>query len=135
MQPSLVAAFNKTSYSHVWSVMLIRAHPLGGAVLNIIQISAIDFGLELIHKVHLLKVPAFFLELLQARHHRHIHAAVLGAPLLERRRAHTQLSVRIGHRKARFETLDSIHERLSVNFDFLIQYLFSRKNLTSAHWF
>ena len=55
-----------------------------------------DLGPELFLKVHLLQEPVLVIELLHARHHRHVHAAVLGTPLVERRRAHTQLSANIG---------------------------------------
>ena len=39
-----------------------------------------------------------------------VYAAVLGAPLVERCRAYTQLSANIGHRKARFNPFDRIND-------------------------
>src|SRR5690606_27790881 len=46
-----------------------------------------DLGLELLLDVHLAQAGVLGLQLLHARHHRHIHAAVLRAPLVEGRRA------------------------------------------------
>ncbi len=42
-----------------------------------------DFSFELLLKIRLLKPPVFFFKLLHARHHRDIHAAILGPPLVE----------------------------------------------------
>ena len=69
-----------------------------------------DLGLELLLKVHFLQAPVLVFELFHARHHRHVHAAVLGAPLVKRRCAHTQLSANVGRRKTRFNPFDRIHD-------------------------
>ena len=45
-----------------------------------------------------------------------LYTAVLGAPLIERRCAHTQLSANVGYRKARFDLFDRIHD-LSIGED------------------
>ena len=39
-----------------------------------------------------------------------MHAAVFGSPLVKRRGADAQLPTNVGHRKARFDPFDRIHD-------------------------
>jgi len=68
-----------------------------------------DLFLELLLKVYLLQAPVRVFELFHARHHRHVHAAVLGAPLVKRLCADAQIPTNVGHRKARSNPFDRIH--------------------------
>src|SRR5690606_12767679 len=65
-----------------------------------------DIGLEALLGVHLLQTPVFVLQLLQARHHRCIHAAVLGPPLIERGAAHAVLAAQLRHGRASLGLLE-----------------------------
>ncbi len=69
-----------------------------------------DLGLELLLKVHFLQAPVLVFEFFHARHHRHVHAAVLGARLVKRRCTDAQIPTNVGHRKARFNPFDRIHD-------------------------
>lgn len=50
-----------------------------------------DFGFKAFFGVHLFQALVLLFKLLHAGHQRGIHAAELGAPLVERRRAHAML--------------------------------------------
>src|SRR5271170_8248521 len=69
-----------------------------------------NLGLELLVEVHLLEAPVLVLKLLHPRHHRHVHAAELGAPLVERCRADSKLPTQFGHRFAGFRALERRHD-------------------------
>ena len=65
-----------------------------------------DLSLEFFLKVHLLQTTVLFFKLFHARHHGHIHAAVLGPPFVKRRRADTQLAANIWDTYASFNPFD-----------------------------
>lgn len=57
-----------------------------------------DFGFEALFGVHFFKPSVFFLQLTQAGHQRGIHAAELGAPLIERGRTDAMLTAQLWRR-------------------------------------
>ena len=65
-----------------------------------------DLGLVRLLKVLVHQAPFLVFEFFDARHHRHVHAAVLGPPLLKRRRADTQLAANIWDTYASFNPFD-----------------------------
>ena len=65
-----------------------------------------DLGLELFLKVHLLQAAVLFFELFHARHHGHIHTAVLGPLFVKRRRADAQLTTHIWNADASLNAFD-----------------------------
>ena len=65
-----------------------------------------DLSLELFLKVHLLQTTVLFFELFHARHHGHIHTAVLGSPFVKRRRADAQLTAYIWDTDASLNPFD-----------------------------
>ena len=75
-----------------------------------------DLGLELFLKVHLLQSAIFFFQLFHARHHGHIHAAVLSPPFLKRRRADAQLTTHIWNADASLNAFDRIHDLAIAEF-------------------
>ena len=66
-----------------------------------------DLGLHALFGVHLLQAPVLVLQLLQAGHQRSIHAAVLGAPLVERGTADAMLAAQIGRWSAHLRLLEN----------------------------
>lgn len=66
--------------------------------------------LELFLDVHLAQPSVFLLQLLHARHQGGVHAAELGTPLVERRRADAQLAAELGDRQAGFRPLERIDD-------------------------
>lgn len=56
-----------------------------------------DLGLASF-KLPFLLAQFLVFKLFHARNHQHVHAAVIGAPLVKRRGVDTQLSVNVGHR-------------------------------------
>ena len=75
-----------------------------------------NFSLELFLKVHLLQAAVLFFKLFHARHHGHIHAALLGPPFVKRRRADTQLTAYIWNPDARLNAFDRIHDLAIAEF-------------------
>jgi hypothetical protein len=69
-----------------------------------------DLGLELLLDVHPSQSPVLFLQLLHPGHHRGVHASELGSPLVQRRRANTQLPAQIRHRDPRLRALERVHD-------------------------
>src|SRR5690606_17085332 len=69
-----------------------------------------DLGLELLLNIHLAQPGVLGLQFLHARHQRHIHAAVLRAPLVERRRADPQFAAQPGHGQTGLDTLDGLDD-------------------------
>src|SRR5690554_539146 len=67
-----------------------------------------NIGLEPLLGVHLLQAPVLLLQLFEARHHRGVHAAGLGTPLVERGTAHAVLAAELRHRRA---ALGLLHNR------------------------
>src|SRR5436309_2662022 len=59
-----------------------------------------NLGLETLLRVHLLQAPILVFELLHAGHQRRIHAAELGAPLVEGCRTHAMFAAQLGDRGA-----------------------------------
>src|SRR5438094_2998770 len=59
-----------------------------------------NLGLETLLRVHLLQAPVLVFELLHASHQRRIHAAELGAPLVESCRAHAMFAAQFRDRGA-----------------------------------
>ena len=49
-------------------------------------------------------------QFIHARHHGHIHAAVLGPPFVKRRRADAQLTTHIGNADARLNAFNRVHD-------------------------
>jgi len=68
-----------------------------------------DLGLELLLQVHLLETPVLFFKLLESGHHRNVHAAVFGSPLVKRGRADPQFTAHIRYSKARINSFQRIH--------------------------
>ena len=60
--------------------------------------------------VHLAQPGVLGLQLLHARHQRYVHAAVLGAPLVERGRADDQLPAQLRNGKASLHALDRFND-------------------------
>jgi hypothetical protein len=58
-----------------------------------------DVGFDLRLDVELLEPTVLLLKLLHPRHQRHVHAAVLAAPFIKRRRTDPVLSAQIRHRR------------------------------------
>ena len=79
-----------------------------------------DLGFELFLKVHLLQTTVLFFELFHARHHGHIHTAVLGPPFVKRRRADAQLAANILDTYASFNPFSESMIWLAVNLDLFI---------------
>ncbi len=75
-----------------------------------------NLGLELFLKVHLLQSAIFFFQLFHARHHGHIHAAVLGPSFVKRRRADAQLTTYIWNADASLNAFDRIHDLAVAEF-------------------
>src|SRR5579859_2485488 len=69
-----------------------------------------DLGLDLLLDVHLAQPGVLGLQLFHPRNQRHVHAAVLRAPLVERRRADPQLSAKIRYRQPRLYALQRVHD-------------------------
>src|SRR5690606_25081258 len=69
-----------------------------------------DLGLELLLNIHLAQPGVLGLQFLHARHQRHIHAAELRAPLVERRRADPQFAAQLGHGQTGLDTLDGLDD-------------------------
>jgi hypothetical protein len=69
-----------------------------------------DLSLKFFLKVHHIQASALFFELLHARHHGYVHAAVLGPPFVKGRRADAQLAANVGGRKLGLNTFDRIHD-------------------------
>ena len=57
-----------------------------------------DLSLQAFLGIHFLEPSVFFFELLHSSHHRHIHTAKLGSPLVECGVTHTVLTAQLGHR-------------------------------------
>lgn len=68
------------------------------------------FGLQALFGVHLLKLPVFSLKLLQACHHRSVHATILGAPFVKGGAAHTVFTTQLRHRRAGFGLFEDRHD-------------------------
>lgn len=66
-----------------------------------------DLGFEPFLGIHLFETPVLVLKLLQAGHQRRIHAAIFGAPLVERRAAHAVFATQLGHRRTGFGLLEN----------------------------
>src|SRR5215475_2680375 len=69
-----------------------------------------DLSLDLLFDVHLAQSRVLRLKLFHARHERYVHAAVLAAPVVERRRADAQLPTDLRHRHASFRPLERFHD-------------------------
>ena len=65
-----------------------------------------DLSLEALLDIHLLEAPVFLLQLLHACHQRGVHAAELGAPLVERGVADAVLAAQLRYRAAGFGLLE-----------------------------
>src|SRR5690606_11174572 len=69
-----------------------------------------NLGLAPLLDVHLAQPGVLGFQLLHARHQRHVHAAVLGAPLVERSRADAQLPAKLGYCQARLHALERLND-------------------------
>ena len=58
--------------------------------------------------IHLLKPGVLDLQLLEPGHHRRVHPAVLGSPLVKGRRTHPKLPADLWHRQSRLNPLQSL---------------------------
>lgn len=69
-----------------------------------------DLCLEALLCVHLLEPPVFIFELFEARHHGRIHAAVLGAPFIERCGTHAVLAAQLGYGGTSLRLVENSHD-------------------------
>src|ERR1700761_4503424 len=69
-----------------------------------------DLRLDLLFDVHLAQPRILRLKLFHLRHQRHVHAAVLAAPVVERCRADAQLAADLRHGNARLRPLERFHD-------------------------
>jgi hypothetical protein len=79
-------------------------------VLLFCEVLVGDFSLELLFEVHLLEPPVLVFELLHARHHGGVHAAELGALLVERGAADAKLAADLRHCQTGFNTFQGSHD-------------------------
>jgi hypothetical protein len=69
-----------------------------------------DLSLEFLLEVHLLEPTVLLFQFFEPGHHRNVHAAVFGTPLVKSCRTDAKLTANIWHSKASIDTFERIHD-------------------------